>query len=83
VAYHAITRTFIDEITHDIPSGHRARHRRLYRAPRFRLLLAPARQPPVSKVITFEFSHFMRPNSMWEPARNLYNRYREHVAHHL
>lgn len=40
-------------------------------------------QPYVSKVITFEFSHFMSPNSMWEPARNLYNRYREHVARHM
>lgn len=37
-------------------------------------------QPYASKVITFEFSHFMSPNSMWEPARNLYNRYREHIA---
>ncbi|MEU0567430.1 DUF4434 domain-containing protein [Nonomuraea sp. NPDC005983] len=34
-------------------------------------------QPYVDKVITFEFSHFMSPNSMWEPARNLYRRYRE------
>lgn len=37
-------------------------------------------QPYVDKVITFEFSHFMSPNSMWEPARNLYQRYREHCA---
>jgi len=29
------------------------------------------------KLITFEFSHFMSPNSMWLTARNLYNRYRE------
>lgn len=37
-------------------------------------------QPYVDKVITFEFSHFMSPNSMWEPARNLYERYQEHLA---
>lgn len=37
-------------------------------------------QPYVDKVITFEFSHFMSPNSMWEPARNLYQRYRDHLT---
>ena len=37
-------------------------------------------QPYVSKIITFEFSHFMSPNSMWPSARMLYRRYREYVA---
>ena len=37
-------------------------------------------QPYVSKIITFEFSHFMSPNSMWPSARMLYRRYREFVA---
>jgi hypothetical protein len=37
-------------------------------------------QPYVSKVITFEFSHFMSPNSVWPSARMLYQRYREFVA---
>lgn len=29
------------------------------------------------KLITFEFSHFMSPHSMWPSARNLYTRYQE------
>lgn len=37
-------------------------------------------QPYVGKVITFEFSHFMSPNSMWPSARSLYERYTEFVA---
>lgn len=31
----------------------------------------------VEKLITFEFSHFMSPNSMYPSAHNLYNRYKE------
>jgi hypothetical protein len=31
-----------------------------------------------SKAITFEFSHFMSPNSCYPAAANLYKRYREH-----
>lgn len=31
----------------------------------------------VEKLITFEFSHFMSPNSSYPAARNLHNRYRE------
>jgi hypothetical protein len=34
----------------------------------------------VEKLITFEFSHFMSPNSMWPSARTLYQRYREYLA---
>jgi hypothetical protein len=33
----------------------------------------------VEKLITFEFSHFMSPNSIWPSARNLYKRYREYI----
>jgi hypothetical protein len=36
-----------------------------------------ARQAGVEKLITFEFSHFMSPNSMWPSARSLYRRYQE------
>lgn len=31
------------------------------------------------KLITFEFSHFLSPNSMYPAARNLYRRYREEI----
>lgn len=34
----------------------------------------------VEKLITFEFSHFMSPNSMWPSARTLFKRYQEYVA---
>jgi hypothetical protein len=33
----------------------------------------------VEKLITFEFSHFMSPNSMWPSARTLYRRYQEYL----
>ena len=36
-------------------------------------------QPYVEKVITFEFSHFLSPNSTWPAARNLYDRYQDHL----
>lgn len=32
------------------------------------------------KIITFEFPHFMSPNSCYPAAHNLFNRYREYVA---
>jgi len=35
--------------------------------------------PFVEKQITFEFSHFMSPQSMWPSARNLFNRYCEEI----
>ncbi len=38
-----------------------------------------AERSGVDKLITFEFSHFMSPNSMWPSARNLYQRYREYL----
>jgi len=34
----------------------------------------------VEKLITFEFSHFMSPNSCWPAARNLFERYCEHFG---
>lgn len=36
-----------------------------------------ANKSGVEKLITFEFSHFMSPNSIYRSAHNLYNRYRE------
>lgn len=36
--------------------------------------------PFCEKHITFEFSHFLSPNSIWPSARNLYERYCEFVA---
>ena len=36
-----------------------------------------AAEPCVEKAITFEFSHFMSPNSTYLSARNLYRRYKE------
>ena len=44
------------------------------------LKLEAAREAGVSKAITFEFSHFMSPNSVYRSAGNLYNRYREHFG---
>ena len=35
--------------------------------------------PYVEKQITFEFSHFMSPNSCYQAARNLYSRYMEKI----
>lgn len=39
-----------------------------------------AEKSGVEKLITFEFSHFMSPNSMWPSAHNLYRRYQEYIA---
>jgi hypothetical protein len=39
-----------------------------------------AEQAAVEKLITFEFSHFMSPNSIWPSAHNLYNRYKEYIG---
>lgn len=38
-----------------------------------------AEQAQVDKLITFEFSHFMSPNSMWPSARSLYKRYKDYI----
>ena len=42
------------------------------------LKLQAAKRAGISKSITFEFSHFMSPNSSYSQAGNLYNRYKEH-----
>ena len=42
------------------------------------LKLEAAAKVGVEKAITFEFSHFMSPNSCYLQARHLYNRYRAH-----
>jgi hypothetical protein len=44
------------------------------------LKLQAAARVGVEKGITFEFSHFMSPNSCYLQAGNLYHRYREHFG---
>lgn len=44
------------------------------------LKLAAAQQVGVEKAITFEFSHFMSPNSAYQQAHGLYARYREYFG---
>jgi hypothetical protein len=39
-----------------------------------------AERANVEKLITFEFSHFMSPNSMWPSAHNLFKRYKEYIS---
>ncbi len=39
-----------------------------------------AAEPYVTKAITFEFSHFLSPHSMWPSARALFDRYQEYRA---
>lgn len=45
------------------------------------LKLQTAAQVGIEKGITFEFSHFMSPNSCYLQAGNLYNRYREYMGY--
>jgi hypothetical protein len=40
--------------------------------------MVAAEQSQVEKLITFEFSHFMSPQSTWPAARNLFDRYVKH-----
>lgn len=47
---------------------------------KLRYKMEQAQAANVEKLITFEFSHFMSPNSMWESARQLYKRYQEWMA---
>lgn len=42
--------------------------------------LEAARRAGMEDAITFEFSHFMSPNSSYTQAAHLYNRYREHFG---
>ncbi|MFA6103342.1 MAG: DUF4434 domain-containing protein [Victivallaceae bacterium] len=43
------------------------------------LKLKAAEAAGIKNTMTFEFSHFMSPNSFWPQAGNLYNRYREYL----
>ena len=45
--------------------------------PNLRYKLEAAQEVGVEKLITFEFSHFLSPNSMYPSAHNLHRRYRE------
>lgn len=47
---------------------------------RLRYKMERAHAAGVDKLITFEFSHFMSPNSCYPSARNLYERYRAFTA---
>ena len=44
------------------------------------LKLEAARAAGIEKAITFEFSHFMSPNSCYRAAGHLFDRYREHFS---
>ncbi|MEN8666308.1 MAG: DUF4434 domain-containing protein [Flavobacteriaceae bacterium] len=44
--------------------------------------LSKAHEVGMAKAITFEFSHFMSPQSAYIQARHLYNRYMAHYLHH-
>ena len=43
------------------------------------LKLRAAESVGIERAMTFEFSHFMSPNSMWPSAHGLYKRYREYL----
>ena len=47
---------------------------------KLRLKLKCAEEAGIENAITFEFSHFMSPNSFWTQAGHLYNRYKEYLA---
>ena len=47
---------------------------------KLRFKLEAARQAGYQQAITFEFSHFMSPNSIWPSANQLYRRYQEWQA---
>lgn len=44
-----------------------------------RFKIEAAEQAGIEKLITFEFSHFLSPNSMWPSARALHRRYRAYL----
>ncbi len=47
---------------------------------KLRLKLEAAARAGLDKAITFEFSHFMSPQSMYPSAGHLYDRYREYMG---
>lgn len=49
---------------------------------KLRLKLLAAQAAGIDKAITFEFSHFMSPQSAYAQAGHLYNRYREELVEH-
>ena len=46
---------------------------------KLRLKLEAAARAGLDRAITFEFSHFMSPQSMYPSAGHLYDRYREYM----
>ncbi len=48
---------------------------------KLRLKLEAARRAGYDKAITFEFSHFMSPQSAYPQAGHLFNRYQEYTQH--
>lgn len=46
---------------------------------KMRLKLKIAEEAGIDKAMTFEFSHFMSPNSFWHSAHHLYNRYCDYL----
>lgn len=42
-----------------------------------------AEQAKVDKIITFEFSHFMSPQSAYSQARHLFNRYQDYISNSI
>jgi hypothetical protein len=46
---------------------------------KLRLKLEAARKAGYDKAITFEFSHFMSPQSAYQQAAHLYQRYQEYL----
>lgn len=49
--------------------------------PKLKFKIEAARAAGVDKLITFEFSHFMSPNSIYPAAHHLYRRYQEAWGH--
>jgi hypothetical protein len=47
---------------------------------KMRLKLEAAARVGIEKAITFEFSHFMSPNSMYQSAHGLFDRYMEYIS---
>lgn len=47
---------------------------------KLKLKLKLAAEAGIENAITFEFSHFMSPQSMYQSAGHLYNRYKEYIA---
>ena len=68
------------------PEGHGHRHRDMpirffpIKFDKLRLKLEAAKRCGYDKAITFEFSHFMSPQSAYLQAGHLYDRYREYFG---